>query len=231
MIIDFHAHASEKGNFSDFLNEMDNNQIDLAVLCPLGSSVEELSRSNDYIHSLVKKYPERLIGFASVMPMEKNASELLDHYVNGYGFRGLKLHPPLQNFSPVDLIDEPIIEKIIELDIPILTHTGPIYSATAKISYGSSVLIDELAIRYPDLKIVMAHGDPLGPDPAIASKHANVYCDTTLRLADLSKVMPKIGELYIDLLRGDEKLIFGTDSNPTRTCGNGCRSHQAVGFD
>ncbi len=217
MIIDFHAHAPERGDFKDFLKGMDENGINLAVLCPLGTSVQEISNSNDHIWSLVKQYPDRLIGFASVMPREDDAAQTLDHYVRDYGFRGLKLHPPIQNFSPLDPLIAPVIEKAIELDIPILFHTGPIYAQRAVTAYGSPLLIDELAIRYPAAKIVMAHGDPLGADPAIASKHPNVYCDTTLRLADLTRVLPNIGELYLDLLRGDEKLMFGTDSNPTRT--------------
>ncbi|MCC6146373.1 MAG: amidohydrolase [Anaerolineaceae bacterium] len=217
MIIDFHTHAPERGEFSDFIKGMDENLIDVAVLCPLGSSVVEISRSNDYIHSLVKTYPDRLIGFASVMPREKDAAAVLEHYIKDYGFKGLKLHPPIQNFSPTDPLIAPVIEKAIELDIPVLFHTGPIYLQSAMTSYGSPLLIDELAIRYPEATFVMAHGDPLGCDPAIASKHPNVYCDTTLRLADLTRIMPNIGEFYLEQLRGDEKLIFGTDSNPTRT--------------
>lgn len=218
MIIDFHAHAPERGEFKDFIKSMDENKIELSVLCPLGASVAEVSRSNDYIYSLVKQHPDRLIGFASVMPRENDAAQLLEHYIKDYGFKGLKLHPPIQNFSPTDPLIAPVIEKAIELDIPVLFHTGAIYLRTAVTAYGSSLLIDELAIRYPAAKLIMAHGDPLGCDPAIASKHPNVCCDTTLRLADLTRLMPNIGEFFLDMLRGDDsKLIFGTDANPTRT--------------
>ncbi len=217
MIIDSHAHAPQRGDFKDFLKGMDENGIDIAVLCPLGTSVQEISQSNDYIWSLVKQHPDRLIGYASVMPREEDAAERLERYIRDYHFRGLKLHPPIQNFSPVDPLIAPVVEKAIELDIPILFHTGPIYAQKAITAFGSPLLIDELAIRYPEAKMIMAHADPLGCDPAIVSKHPNVYGDTTLRLADVTKVMPNIGELFLDALRGDDKLMFGTDSNPSRT--------------
>ena len=217
MIIDFHTHAPERGEFKDYLDSMDENKIDMAVIHPLGESVEEVCRSNDYVYSLIKQHPDRLMGFASVMPREPGAEKLLERYIKDYGFKGLKLHPPMQNFSPVDPLITPVIEKAIELDIPILFHTGPIYAQKATIAFGDPLLFDELAIRHPDLTFVMAHGNPLGYDPCIAAKHPNVYLDTTLRLAEITRVMPNIGELYLDLLRGDDKLIFGTDSNPSRT--------------
>ena len=217
MIIDFHTHAPESDKFKDYLDSMDENKIDMAVIHPLGITVEEAKASNDYVHSLVKQHPNRLIGFATVMPCEPDAANLLEHYINDYGFKGLKLHPPMQNFSPLDPLIAPIIEKCIDLDIPMLFHTGPIYAPTATVKYGDALQFDELGMRYPEATIVMAHGDPLGYDPCIAAKHKNVYLDTTLRLAWLTKVMPNIGELYIELLRGDDKLMFGTDANPNRT--------------
>ncbi|MEA4907796.1 MAG: amidohydrolase [Chloroflexi bacterium] len=217
MIIDFHTHAPERGDFNDFLKGMDENKIDMAVLDALGVTVAEAARSSEYVHSLVQKYPDRLMGFATVMPREPDAAKLFEHYVKDLGFKGLKLHPPMQNFSPIDPLIGPVIEKAIELDVPILFHTGPIYAQFATVAFGDPLLIDQLAIRYPQAKMVMAHGNPLGYDPSIASKHPNVYVDTTLRLAEVTRVMPNIGELYLDLLRGDEKLMFGTDANPTRT--------------
>jgi uncharacterized protein len=218
MIIDFHTHAPQRGDFNDFLKGMDENKIDKAVVCPLGSSVEEISSSNDYIHSLVQKHPDRLIGFASVMPREPDAAKVLEHYIKDYGFKGIKLHPPIQNFSPTDPLIAPVIQKAIELDIPIVSHTGPIYLQRAITAFGSPLLMDELAIRMPDAKLVMIHADALGPDLAIVSKHPNMYADLTLRLADLTRIIPNIGEFYMEGLRGDDnKLIFGTDANPTRT--------------
>jgi len=216
MIIDFHTHAPQKGDFKDFMQGLDDNQIDIAVLHALGESVGDVDESNNYIESLVKQYPDRLYGFATVMPRERGAAELLERCITDRGFKGLKLHPPMQNFSPVDPLIAPVIEKAIELDIPVLFHTGPIYAQKAQVAFGDPLLFDELAIRYPEVTMILAHGDPLGYHPCIASKHPNVYVDTTLRLAEITQVMPNIGELYLQMLRGDEKLLFGTDANPSR---------------
>jgi len=176
-----------------------------------------LSRLRDKDDKLIKEHSDRLFGFCSVMPKDQDAPKILEDHID-LGFKGLKLHPPIQNFSPTDPQISPIVEKAIELDIPVLFHTGPIYLRTALTAYGSPLLLDELAIRYPKLKIVIAHGDALGPDPAIAAKHPNVYVDTTIRLAELTELMPNIGKHYLSRLRDkDDKLIYGSDTNPART--------------
>ncbi len=218
MIIDFHTHAPQKGDFKVFLQDMDANKIDLSVLCPLGTTVTEISESNDYIYELTKQHPDRCIGFASVMPREPDAAKTLEHYIKDYGFKGLKLHPPIQNFSPIDPLIGPVIEKCIELDIPILFHTGPIYSQNSITSFGSPFLLDELSIRYPKAKIVLAHVDPLAGDPAIVYKNPNMFCDITLRVAYLAQVIPNIGSFLLHQLRGDDnRILFGTDANPNRS--------------
>ncbi len=218
MIIDFHTHAKPgDGDIKDFLNGMDETGIDMAVLLPLAAEAAALREANDYIHGLVKAHPDRLIGFASVVPYAPGAAELLQHYVEEYSFKGLKLHPPIQHFPANDPRITPVVAKCVELDIPILIHTGPIFMREAVTAYGDPMLVDDLAMRNPEAKIVMAHGDPLGPDPSIAAKHPHMYIDTALRYARIARLIPGVGEDLLDWMRTDEKVIFGSDAHPTRT--------------
>lgn len=217
MVIDFHTHAKRGESIADFLNAMDDNGIDKAVLLPLAPDAEGLRDSNDYIRDVVREHPDRLIGFASVVPYLPKADDLLRRYIEDYGFKGLKLHPPIQHFAANDPRITPVVTACAELDIPILMHTGPIFMREAVTAYGDPMLVDDLAMRNPDATIVMAHGDPLGPDTAIAAKHPRVYIDTALRFARIARLIPGVGEDMVDWMRTDEKVIFGSDAHPTRT--------------
>jgi predicted TIM-barrel fold metal-dependent hydrolase len=215
MIIDFHTHIREnRGEVKDFLKAMDANGIDKAVVHPIIPD-HGLGRSdNEFVGSLVKKYHDRLIGFACVVPYEDGAVDELYRAVETYGFKGLKLHPPIQGFNIADSCMDRITEACIDLDIPILFHTGPIYSRTARMANSSSLAIDDLAIKYPDAKLVIGHGDPFGIDPVLVAKHPNVYMDTTIVFSYYVSLFPQIGPAVFERMRTPDRILFGTDANP-----------------
>ncbi|MCZ7569976.1 MAG: amidohydrolase family protein [Ardenticatenaceae bacterium] len=222
MVIDFHTHIRRnEGSPADFVAEMDRLGIDKAVVAALIPPTPELGDgSNEYTCEVVQRYPDRLIGFACVMPMERNAPDQLEYWVTQKGFKGLKLHPPIQNFAPNDPVTYPVIRKAIELDIPILYHTGPIYVRSARQTYGDPNLLDELALTFPEAKIVGAHCDPLGWLPAIAGKHPNLYMDTSVHFPDRCQLIPGLGEMILTRATSGisslaDKTLFGSDANPT----------------
>lgn len=219
MIIDFHTHIREgRGKVEDFIAALDENGIDMAVVSPITPGSPDLGYStNEFVYSLVQQYPTRLINFACVVPTEREAPEQLEHAVREYGARGLKLHPPLQNFSLLDPRIFPTIRKAIELDIPILIHTGPIYSRDVRIRLGDPFDVDDLALTFPDAKLVIGHGNPLGPDPVIVAKHPNVYMDTTAVFPHVARMIPAVGEETIRWLRGPDRLLYGSDGNAIQT--------------
>ncbi|HRN29161.1 MAG TPA: amidohydrolase family protein [Terrimesophilobacter sp.] len=217
MVIDFHTHIQPNTDVEHFLAEMDKESIQLSVVLALGQDQEELEESNRLIASLVQKHPSRLAGFASVTPTRKNAVKDFEELVKNHGFRGLKLHPPIQHFSIDDPRVSPLMEKCAELDLPVLFHTGGVFLREGVIRFGDPLLIDELAIRHPHTKMIIAHGNPFGPDPYIAGKHPNVYLDTTLTFAQIARLIPRIGPEMLDWMRTDEKVLYGSDANPNRT--------------
>ncbi|HBY97056.1 MAG: amidohydrolase family protein [Ardenticatenaceae bacterium] len=222
MIIDVHTHARRgHGAAEEFVAEMDRLGIDKAVVCALiPESPETGDSSNEYTYEFVQQYPDRLIGFACVMPMERNAPDELEYWVTQKGFKGLKLHPPIQNFAPNDPVTYPVIRKAIELDIPILYHTGPIYIQQARQIYGDPNLLDEVALTFPEAKIIAAHCDPLGWVPALAGKHPNLYMDTSIHFADRISLIPGLGEMILTRATSGasslaDKTLLGSDANPT----------------
>lgn len=216
MVIDFHTHIQPGTDVPHFLSEMDKEGIQLSVVLALGQDQEELEASNRLIAGLVEKHPSRLTGFASVTPTRKNAVKEFEELVRNHGFRGLKLHPPIQHFSIDDPRVSPLMEKCAELDLPVLFHTGGVFLREGIIRYGDPLLIDELAIRHPNTTMIIAHGNPFGPDPYIAGKHPNVYLDTTLTFAQIARLIPRIGPEMLDWMRSDEKVLYGSDANPNR---------------
>ncbi len=216
MIIDSHTHIRKgKGNIKDFFDGMDANGIDMAIVHPIVPSDDEMGLSdNEFVGKLVQQYPDRLMGYACVVPTEPDAPQQLRAAIEKWGLKGLKLHPPLQNFSMLDPRVGPVIEACIDLDLPILIHTGPIYSHAARMEYSSSAPIDDLAIRYPEAKFIIAHGNPFGDDPVIVAKHPNVYMDTTIVFSQWVDLFPQLGPAIFKWMRTDDRIMFGTDANP-----------------
>ena len=216
MVIDFHVHVREgHGEVKDLLNAMDAFGIDMAVVHPIASENNVLGYGdNAFVGKLVKQYPTRLMGFASVLPYKRDAADTLERAIGEYGLKGLKLHPAMQNYPMTDPCMYGISEKCIELDIPILIHTGTINAREARIEYCDSLPIDDLAIRYPEAKYVIAHGNPLGIDPAMICKHDNVYLDTTGTFARYVEMLPSAAPMCYKRMRKNDRIVFGTDANP-----------------
>jgi uncharacterized protein len=172
---------------------------------------------NDYVADVVRKYPEQFIGFASVDPWKgAMAIHELERAVKELGLRGLKLMQITQAFFPNDQRFYSLWEKCVELDIPVLFHTGQTGvgagtpgGAGLKLKYSQPIHIDDVAADFPGLNIIMAH--PAVPwqeeQLSIALHKANVYID-------LSGWSPKyfrpVLVQYASTLLQD-KVLFGSD--------------------
>lgn len=173
---------------------------------------------NDYVADVVKRYPDRFFGFATVDPRKgKTAVDELERVVTDLGLIGLKLHPIHMAFFPDDPEFEPLFATAERLGIPVLIHTG--YAAAGagtpggggfKLAYSRPIPhIDNVAADHPDLKIIMAH--PAWPwideQIAVALHKPNVYIDLS---GWAPKYIPKqlIAEAGGRLRR---KVLFGSD--------------------
>eukprot|EP01080_Neovahlkampfia_damariscottae_P003257 gene3257-5700_t len=166
--------------------------------------------SNENVYSYTSKYPERFYGLASV-DLEKpvEAVKELEKCVKEYGFIGLRIVPWLWNKPVTSNLYYPLFVKCIELDIPFCTqvgHTGPLCPSEVgrPIPY-----IDEIALTFPELKIICGHiGYPWTEEMiAVAWKHKNVFIDTS---AYLPLYYPKQLIHYINSY-GKNKVMFGTN--------------------
>jgi predicted TIM-barrel fold metal-dependent hydrolase len=232
--IDVHAHLSSRKNLDpenpadlDFfesmsglsighdypvdllLSEMDKGGIQMTVVQgnPPNSGV---LNTNDDIAAIVRAHPGRLEAFAGVNPFEgEKAVEELERCVRELGFKGCG------EFGYMDLLDEgcfPIYEKCIELDVPILIHTG-FTGPTAPLKYGSPLPLDEVAMKYRDLKIIAAHcGFPWYMELAsVVGRRPNVYVDVSaLGVAGLPNLI-RMQVIFTFLNLGVDRILFGSD--------------------
>jgi predicted TIM-barrel fold metal-dependent hydrolase len=124
------------------------------------------------------------------------------------GFRGLKLYPTYQHYFLNDPRVYPLYEAAQELDIPVLIHTGSSIFKGARIKYGDPLHLDDVAVDFPRLKLVMAHaGRGFWYDRAffLSRLHANVYME-------VSGLPPaKLLSYFPELEHNTDKVIFGSD--------------------
>lgn len=165
---------------------------------------------NDEVAEMVRQFPGRFAGVAAVnleKPVE--AVRELDRAVRELGFKALRVVPWLWNRPPNDRFYFPLYVKCIELDIPFCTqvgHTGPLMPSDT----GRPVpYIDEVALVFPELKIVAGHiGYPWTDEMiGVAWKHENVYIDTS---AYLPRYYPPQLLHYVKSY-GKSKVLFGTN--------------------
>ncbi len=172
---------------TDFFGLMDHAGIDIAVLH--GEDMETTygrKIPNEIILDFVQKYPDRFVGFCGVDPHKgKGATDEIDKMAS-YGLSGVMIAPWEHNLFTDDEKYFPIYEKCIEYDIPIWAHTSHNFSHKIPMEYGRPLILDRVAVKYPDLKIIAGHaGWPWVTEMvSVLWRHDNVY-------ADISSIRPK----------------------------------------
>jgi hypothetical protein len=139
------------------LEDMDNCEIDYEVLIPEYVPITHGTITNEFVLRFSSN-SSRFIPFASLNPFQSsNPAKILKDLIN-CGFKGLKLIPTYNHFYPNDPKVYPCYEVAAERKIPVLIHTGSSVFKGSKIKYGDPILIDEVAVDFPELTIIQAHG-------------------------------------------------------------------------
>jgi hypothetical protein len=132
--------------------------------------------SNEAILEFAAANPDIALPFISVNPARGAAAvEEARRLVATGAVRGLKLHPPLQQFFANDRLAYPLYEVFAEAKLPVLFHTGHSGIGTGmpggggiRLKYGNPMLIDDVAVDFPDMPIILAHPSFPWQDEAIS---------------------------------------------------------------
>jgi len=242
MIIDFHTHifppkmienrdsyigrdpcfdvlyANSKSKLAtadELIANMDKEGIDVSVVLNIGWRSHELClETNDYIMEAIARYPNRLVGFCAVQPLDSEKALVeLERCVRG-GVKGIgELRCDTQGFDLADeVIMRPIAQVAMEHHLVLLTHS----SEPVGHSYpGKGAITPDILYRFiqnfPDLSIVCAHwggGLPFyALMPEVSRALSNVYFDTA---ASPFLYQDAIFEHMLGIV-GADKILFGSD--------------------
>ncbi len=172
---------------------------------------------NDEVAAFAAENSDIMVAFASVDPMRgKAAVEEAKRLIAAGGIRGFKLHPPVQQFHPNDKLAYPFYEVINEAKLPVIFHTGHSGIGTGQrggggvhLKYGNPMDIDDVAVDFPDMPIIMAHPSFPWQDEALSVclHKPQVYID----LSGWSpKYFPANLVQYANTLL-KHKVLFGSD--------------------
>ena len=198
-----------------FLKYLDGAGIERAVLINYVAPevIGFTAGVNQFVADYVKQDPKRLISCGSLHPRH-SANILADvEQLLRLGIGMIKIHPPHQLLFPNDYLNGvtelEIIYRAAEANgIPVMFHTGTSVFPGARNRYGDPIYLDDVAVDFPQMKILLAHGGrPLWMDTAffLVRRHANVYLDISgIPPKSLLRYFPRLAEIA-------HKTLFGTD--------------------
>jgi predicted TIM-barrel fold metal-dependent hydrolase len=173
-------------------------------------------RSNDEVLAFAASHADVAIPFASLNPNRGAEAVREARRLVQAGARGLKLHPPIMEFWPNDRVAYPLYEVFAEARLPVVFHTGHSGIGTGmrggggiRLKYGDPMPIDDVAVDFPDMPIVMAHPSFPWQDEAISIclHKPQVYID--LSGWSPKYFSPALVQYANTLLR--QKVLFGSD--------------------
>lgn len=206
-ILDAHTHMPGQGfsgvrglESDEFLALMDTNGIDQAWVFTLDGLYFDPAPHNDRLLEFCAADPRRLIPFCTVHPRYADPVGELRRCVLDLGMRGVKFHPWLQAFSPMDPAMDAIGDEIQRLGLPVVFHDGtPPYSSPLQCAH--------FAARHPGVPVILGHGglhDLWKEAVMAAERHPNIYIvPSSMPMHGLRQALQRLGA---------GRFLFGTDA-------------------
>ncbi|MCI0615035.1 amidohydrolase family protein [bacterium] len=201
---------------SEFLKHIDSEGVEAAALINyvsphiMGFSDEV----NEFISDFCKENPKRLIAFGSINPQIKSGQESrIDELLGKLNIRGIKIHPSHQTVYSNDYLNGNeslayLYKRCESEGIPVMFHTGTSIFVGARNRYADPIYVDDVAVDFPRLKIILAHGGrPLWMETCmfLVRRFSNV-------MIDVSSIPPsKVLEYFPRLEDIADRTLFGTD--------------------
>jgi len=203
----------DPGKFLDYLDE---SGVDRAVLINYVAPdvVGYTDSANEFVSAFAAHDPRRLVAVGGLLPTHRDPTGRVEELVGRLGIRGVKIHPPHQLIAPNGYLDgsAPGLREIYRacerLRVPVIVHTGTSVFPGARNRFAHPMLLEDVAIDFPELTLVMAHGGrPLWMEEAVflARRFPRVYLElSSIPPARLLQYFPRLEELA-------PKVLFGSD--------------------
>jgi predicted TIM-barrel fold metal-dependent hydrolase len=198
-----------------FLEFLDANGVEAAGLInyPSPDLMGFTAATNDFVANYCKENPRRLIAFGGVHPrfcddVNTEVTRLLK-----LGIRCLKVHPPHQAIAANayrygHAAQQDLYRRAEKENMLMMFHGGTSIFPGARNVYADTMPIDDVAVDFPQLKIIIAHaGRPLHVDTTffLLRRHENVHIDISgIPPKKLLEYLPRLPEIA-------GKTLWGTD--------------------
>ncbi len=199
-----------KGDADTLYAEMANVEKAIIFANRYADSVG-IASNDELTAAAVAKYPDKFVGFAAIDPRMPDCMDLLVHAIEDLKLKGVKFGPIYNGVALSDPRLVPVYQYLQKNNIPLTMHMGTTYARNAPIDMGRSLHVEPIALKYPDLVMVLAHmGHPWYDDCIVVSrKQPNVFCE-------ISALFYRPWQYYNILIAAQEykitdKIFWGTD--------------------
>ncbi len=231
MLIDCHVHLNNyytgdshnrrptEENVSRLLAAMDANGVDHAVV--LTSYKVDLDRPS------VERVLEALAENSRTTVVEglrwrsESRTDLfrMEERIRDGLVKGIKLYPGYDLYA----INDPSLESVFRIaekhDVPVMIHCGDTYATGAKVRQAHPLLVDDVAVDYPNVRFVICHlGNPWFQDTAeVLYKNDNVFADISgLTLGDFDYaferyLVTRVKDMIAYMGDPGRQIMYGSD--------------------
>jgi predicted TIM-barrel fold metal-dependent hydrolase len=168
------------------------------IVIGIKGAAKKIEQGNDYVFSLAKEYPDRIIQFYWVRLSQSNTFEKLERHFKEYRFKGIKLHQCWESFK----VDSEIFHKVAEWasskDLPIFVHLFSQRQATQLSKYIKA---------HPNTVFIIAH--LFGLERYIEANIItdNIYFEISIpQLISMKRLLKAIEHF------GANRIILGSDT-------------------
>ena len=221
---------------SHLLRRMDADGIGRAVLVnyPSPDIIGFSDRVNEYVAEYCRAAPDRLFPMGGVHPRFADDAAAAVRRAADQGVRALKLHPPHMALAPNAYLYgndalRAYYEEAQRLSLPVMIHTGTSVFPGARSRLGEPMAVDDVAVDFPSLTIVLAHGGrPLWMEQAffLVRRFPRVYMDvSSVPPRALLRYFPRLAEVA-------DKVLYGSDwpAPGVRSMGENLRAFRELGL-
>lgn len=231
MLIDCHVHLNNyhegqrhptEENCRELLAKMDEREVDHAVAIT-SYKVSDDRPSVENVLEVVRDNPRTTV-VEGLRWRGRNRDERTDLFaleerVHQGLVKGVKLYPGYEDYGISDPSLESVFQMAAKHDFPVMIHTGDTFSKTAKLRHAHPLLVDDVAVDYPDVTFVMCHlGNPWFRDAAeVLYKNDNVLADISgLTLGEFSAdfekyVLSQVREMINYMGDPGTQIMYGSD--------------------
>lgn len=217
---DAHIHAGNRTTAGEIIGFLDRTgaAFGLVLAADHGSwdaGRPEFCCSDEAVARIVRESGGRLYGLSSVSPGSEGGAGAKAERGFEMGLRGLKIYPH-GGFYPNDRALYEAYELAQSKGLPVLIHSGIKAQRTQRMKYNDPLYIDDIAVDFPRLKIIIMHAGYPWVEEALILSHLNENVLLDLTFLDVLSctydrpLMREVTKRAVKVL-GSEKIIWGSE--------------------